>query len=299
MPSTEHEALVELLRDNPELIADTADVSLAVGESWSARAASSDFTVTVPTVRHADAVLLYQAADAARPGLGVIVEVQRTRKTPKQRTWPLYVAVARERYDCPIQLVVVCPKREVAKWAGRPIDTGCHGWMLTPIVVGPDDVPVIDDVDVATRRQYQAILSALMHAEDTELRPRIYEALVAALYSLPEQTARHYTDIVYSAADEEARQEFKEALMTVTDPRFQPSLVAQFVDEGRVQGKAEGKAEGKADAVMLFLTAREVAVTPEAEARIRAYDDLDVLDELIRRAAVISDIDALFDGIDI
>ncbi|UGQ10275.1 hypothetical protein LO772_25895 [Yinghuangia sp. ASG 101] len=299
MPSTEHEALVELLRDNPELIADTADIKHAVGDSWSARAASSDFTVTVPTVRHADAVLLYQAADATTPGLGVIVEVQRTRKAPKQHSWPLYVAVARERYACPIRLVVVCPKREIAKWASRPIDTGCHGWMLTPIVVGPDDVPVIDNVDVATRRQYEAILSALMHAEDAELRPRIYEALVAALYSLPEQTARHYTDIVYSAADEDARQEFKEALMTVTDPRFQPSLVEQFVDEGRVQGKAEGRAEGKADAVLLFLTTREIPVAPDAEARIRSCDDLDVLDELIRRATMAPDVDALFDGLDV
>ena len=99
--------------------------------------------------------------------------------------------------------------------------------------------------------------------------------------------------------------------MTVTDPRFQPSLVAQFMDEGRAEGKAEGraegkaegraegKAEGKADAVMLFLTAREIAVSPEAEARIRASDDLDLLDELIRRAALVTNTDALFDGLDI
>ncbi|UGQ10273.1 hypothetical protein LO772_25885 [Yinghuangia sp. ASG 101] len=91
--------------------------------------------------------------------------------------------------------------------------------------------------------------------------------------------------------------------MTVTDPRFQPSLVEQFVDEGRVQGKAEGraegKAEGKADAVLLFLTTREIPVAPDAEARIRSCDDLDVLDELIRRATMAPDVDALFDGLDV
>jgi hypothetical protein len=48
-------------------------------------------------------------------------------------------------HDCPAVLLVVCAGQRIAAWASEPITIGHPGFVLRPLVLGPDLVPVITD----------------------------------------------------------------------------------------------------------------------------------------------------------
>ena len=90
MPSLDHESLVLLFRNQPELAAQLLReaLHLELPAYTDARLASSDLTEVVPTEFRADAVVLF---GGDRPVFGVIVEVQLSRTDRKRFTWPAYV----------------------------------------------------------------------------------------------------------------------------------------------------------------------------------------------------------------
>ena len=59
--------------------------------------------------------------------------------------------------------------------------------------------------------------------------------------------------------------------------------------EGEARGRAEGEARGRAAAVLAVLAARQLSVTDEQGARIRACTDLTQLDKWLALAATVSD----------
>jgi hypothetical protein len=63
--------------------------------------------------------------------------------------WPVYVVNTRARLRCPVALLVVCPDAGIAAWCAAPMETGHQGFVLRPLVLGPDRVPVVTDVDLA------------------------------------------------------------------------------------------------------------------------------------------------------
>ena len=48
-----------------------------------------------------------------------------------------------------VLLVVVCPDRVTATWCAAPIDLGHPDWALRPVVIAPDQVPVLTDPEEA------------------------------------------------------------------------------------------------------------------------------------------------------
>ncbi|WP_327049625.1 hypothetical protein OG320_28310 [Microbispora sp. NBC_01189] len=80
-------------------------------------------------------------------------------------------------------LLVICPEAAVARWCSRPIDLGHPGLVLTPLVAGPDEVPVITDPGQAADDIELAMLSVIHHAT-TPQGPDILNALFAALHNL-------------------------------------------------------------------------------------------------------------------
>ena len=65
--------------------------------------------------------------------------------------------------------------------------------------------------------------------------------------------------------------------------------------EGRTEGRTEGRAEGRAEAVVAVLEARGLVLTIDQRRRIEQITDLEELDRLVRRAATVGGVDALFD----
>ena len=75
------------------------------------------------------------------------------------------VALFRDR-----PVLVIAPSASVARWASKRRDLG-GGNSWAPHVLGPELVPVVTEVEEATRDPELAVLSALSHGSDSAARP--------------------------------------------------------------------------------------------------------------------------------
>ncbi len=66
---------------------------------------------------------------------------------------------------------------------------------MRPLVLGPDNVPVITDPEQAGRDLALATFSAMTHGTDPDV-PVILEALVTALGSTDGETADYFTELL-------------------------------------------------------------------------------------------------------
>jgi hypothetical protein len=286
MVSNTHEVLAELFSQRPALAAEllSGPLEVAVPAFAAARVEPAELTERMPTEWRADGVVAL-TGPAQEVVMGVVVEIQRSPDRGKRLSWPVYVATVRARLRCPVALLVVCPDAGVAKWCATPVELGHPGFVLHPLVVGPDQVPVVTDTGLARRIPELAVLSALAHGD----HPRVGEVLAALLAGLDAiddvEYADLYSDVVFAALPEAARQHV-EALMSAGTYQYQSEYARRFF--GR------GKAEGKAEDVLVILAARGVDVPDHARARISGCSDLDQLDAWIRRAATAESVDDLF-----
>nr|MDT0667795.1 hypothetical protein [Micromonospora sp. DSM 115978] len=105
-------------------------------------------------------------------------------------------------------LLVVCPTPEVAAWCAEPVVVSEPGLVLTPVVLGPEQVPLVDDPAVARRSPEAAVLSAIAHGgrfEPDVDRTSLFDALLAGLDTLDQDHAALYTDIVLTVLPQAAR----------------------------------------------------------------------------------------------
>jgi hypothetical protein len=287
MPSNQHETLIHMFVQRPELAAELLTQAMGVNlpRHRAARLDSPAFTALTPTEFRADAVVVLTKGETAVAA--IIVEVQLTRDRSKRRSWPVYLATLHARLSCPTLLLVVCADEALARWCATPIDLGHPGWLLTPLVVGPRRVPLVTDHGTARRVPELAVLSAIAHATPTDRR--VLDALLAALESVDEKDATPYSDFVMNALPEAARR-YLEAMLSTGTYEYQTEFVRRYV----FQGRAEGRVEGEARAVLGFLEARKIVVPDDARERIMACSDLAQLDDWVRRAATADCIDDLF-----
>lgn len=74
----------------------------------------------------------------------------------------MYVITARARFECPLVLVVVTPDATPARWAAQTVELS-GSWFWAPLVVGPEGIPIIADVERARREPELAVLSVMAH----------------------------------------------------------------------------------------------------------------------------------------
>lgn len=294
MPSTTHEALVQLFRDRPELAPELLRDALGVAlpPYTDVRTESAELTEVAPTEYRADLVVLLVEG---KPVLGIIVEVQLSEDPDKQFSWPVYAATLRARLRCPACVLVVTPSAAVARWARTPIEAG-PGTRFEPLVVGPDAVPVVRDAETARREPELAVLSAMAHGRDEKAEDAAQIALMAltACLDLDTDRAAFYADVVRIALGDAARAAL-EALMQSPERReFQSEFARKYVAVGRAEGEAKGEAKGEARAVLAVLEARGLAASSEQRERIMACTELAVLEGWIRRAVTVAAVEDLF-----
>jgi len=291
MPSQLHEVLVALFHERPALAAEllTDALGVPVPEHREVRLESCELADVTPTEYRADAVVVF--ADGDRPVLAVVTEIQLGRDGGKRWSWPVYLATLRARLRCPVLLLVLCPTTATAGWCAAPIELGHPGWVLRPLVVGPDRVPVVTEPSQAERSPELAVLLALAHGAQQPHGDKVLSALLAGLRTIDDEHLTRYHDLVLAALPAAARARLEDMMATGTY-----EYMSDFVRRNVNQGRAEGRAEGEANALLLLLAAREIEVTDDARARITACADLDQLDAWIRRAVAIDTIDDLFDA---
>jgi hypothetical protein len=285
MVSPLHEALAEMVRNRPALVVDVLSdlFKLKLPEWTQVRLESNDFSEPQAVVFLADAPIALTKPDGT-PLLGIVCEVQLSRDRRKWYSWPHYVTSLRARLKCPAMLLVICVDTGIAEWCAQPIEIGHPGWTLPPLVLGPEQLPVVGEHE-ARRSPEVAVLSAMAHGGG----PRQQEVLQAAAHALRAVDQDHvdlYTDIVLGALPEAARRHL-EALMNLKTYEPQSDFFRRWGDKR--------EATGEARAVLAMLAARGVDVPDHARTRITECTDLDQLDTWVRRAATADSIDDVLD----
>lgn len=297
-PSFEHEALIDLIRQRPESVADLlrGPLGLKVPSFRKAVLLPADLTNVMPAEFRADAVIAFEDPDpdVEEPVYAVVVEVQLRPVARKRRVWPVYVATVHARLDCPVSILVICPDLATAKWAATPISTGEPGLQLSTVAMGPDQVPVVmteDDVVVCPEL---AVLSALAHGGDHP--GLVLPVLVASLEKFNPEHAQVYLQLVAQALPVAARNLLEEMMATVqvSDIEFAKTVLPKTYAKLTAEGEAVGEIKGEVRAILAVLKARNVEVPDFLRKRISTCTDLDQLEVWIDRAATATTIDELF-----
>lgn len=275
IPSHLHEILIEMFRDRPALAAELLGGPLQIGlpDYDQAQLSSADLTDVAPTEYRADAVVtLTRSTETA---FAVVVEVQLRVDARKQRSWPAYVATLHARLGCPVALLVLCPHQAVADWAMESIIIGPPASRLTPVAVGPGQVPVVTDPGTARRLPELTVLSTLAHATRPDPIP-LFEAFLSALDVIDSEHAALYHDLMRAVLPDTTRRLLEEHMSVLGIP-YQSQFALRHI--------AEGEARGKAEAVLTFLAARGIEVPEDVRTQITGCTDQAKLDRLIQSAA--------------
>jgi len=292
MASMQHEGLVLLFRNRPALAPELLQGALGLGlPAWSeARVESAELTEVVPTQYRADLVVLLLEC---KPVFAIVVEVQLSRDEDKRKTWPLYLTSLRSRVGCPTALLVVAPEASVARWCAQPIELGHPGFVLQPLVAGPDAIPVLTDKQAARQDPELAVLSAMAHGR-AELGKTIAQTVLAAVEGLEAEKVRLYVDLALSSLNDVAR-EALEALMRSGTYEYQSEFARRYVAQGRAEGLQEGLQRGEVEALFEVLDARGIAVDEAAREQIMACTELAQLKLWLRKAVTARSVQELFD----
>jgi hypothetical protein len=281
VPSHLHEALIELFRQRPALAAELlrGQLGVPVPAYTNASEGSCDLTDLTPTEYRADAVVMLTSDDV--PVFAVVIEVQLRQDPDKRWSWPVYLTTLRARLEVPVVLLVVCPGRSVAMWCAAPIDLGHPNWILRPVVIGPDRVPVLTDPEVAAQSPELAVLSAMAHGAGPD-GDKVLSAFLAGLRTISDNQSDLYADIVLMTLPEAARADLEELMATGTY-EYQSDFARRYFGQG------------EAKALLEVLGARGIDVPDDARERITTCTDLKQLETWVRRSVTISTIDELFD----
>lgn len=287
MVSSPHEALHQIFRVDDTLILSAIQRVLGVDvlDSKQADEVPADVT-TLPLEGRVDSVLL-----AELDGVSCVfaIEAQTEPDDDKDTRWPYYVAYLHAKYCRPAALIVVTQVARTARWARRPIRVEFPGlgptMIVQPIVFGPDNVPLVDDLADARASVGFAVFSLLVHGRSPRAHETL-ETLAEALAGADITTAVQYVQLteaglVHSAA----RKRWKELMAIQTFP-YQSELKTEWM--------AEGRAEGEAKAILRVLEARDITLSAQGHARITSCTDEEQLLVWATRAATITSEDELF-----
>jgi len=282
MTSAEHEAPVALVKNDPALVAwllaNVFGVALPAFDRASAR--PGDLQVLSPRTYHADATVLFTSAD--EPVYAVIVEVQRARDPDKQYRWKQYLAEVGATVRVPTSLVVHCADPDVARYYRRQVADDTGSLRLRPLIVAPDDLPLIVDTELAGRHPSLAVLSMLMHAHRPDVE-QSFAGLAEALRAVRPSEAVFYNDIVLAGLPPDSRARWRAFMTTASGSRY-------FSEEFQ-QAEAKGLAKGQAKAVLTLLEGRNVEVPDSVRDRILSCTDQDQLRIWLLRASAATTID--------
>jgi hypothetical protein len=296
MASIKHEGLLLLFRNRPELAPQLLSEVLGLPlPRWTeARVESAELTEVVPAEYRADLVVLLLEG---KPCFAIVVEVQLSRDEDKRKSWPPYLTNLCSRVGCPAALLVVAPKAAVARWCAQPIELGHPGFVLKPLVLGPESIPVILDEAAAREAPELAVLSAMAHGRE-EVGASIASTVLAAVAGLDDERVRLYVDLVLGSLGKAARGAL-EALMKSGTYEYQSEFARKYVAQGLKQGRKEGREEGlhEGERVALFevLAARGLQVEEAARQRIQACLEPTQLKRWLRKAVSVRATEELFE----
>ncbi len=283
MVSVNHEAVIELFRNRPELAVEVISglLDVQVQTQGSPQRFDSDLSEVAPAEYRADLTLLLE-------GLGIIVEVQCNRDERKRFSWPVYQAMLRARLERPVLLLVVCLSESVARWSAQPIDMGQPHSVFHPLVLGPVQIPVVRTEAAARATPELGVLSAMVHGQG-EHGEEIGRAVVPALTGLDAERSRLYLDLVLTSLSEAARAALEAMMMQGYE--YQSDFARRYFS----QGQQEGQRQGQCAMLIRLAEKRFGSLPPEVRARLEAAN-LTTADRWLDRLLTAESLDELVDG---
>ncbi|AUX23244.1 hypothetical protein SOCEGT47_037670 [Sorangium cellulosum] len=311
MPTLEHNALVEMFREHPELAPHVLATlfHVEVPPHASVAVVESSLDQLIPVEFRADLVLELRDAKG-KLVLAIVLEVQRDVDPDKKFSWPTYVTGVRARRRCGAVVLVVAPDAGVAAWAAESIDLGLGLGTVTPLVLGPAVVPEITDPADAEKEIELAVLSAVAHGNGPN-GLTVVQAALAALGRLDQEHAMVYFQLIWDGLREPMQQALEALVMErqIEGEATLPPFVRRLIDrgmregklegmregklegmregklegmrEGKLEGMREGKLEGKRETLLRLLARAGIVLTENESARIQACSDITTLDRWI------------------
>ncbi|MFH8700508.1 MULTISPECIES: hypothetical protein [Streptomyces] len=283
MVSSSHEAMHRIFQKDPALLTRALQQVLGVPfpEPREFAGMNVDVTEIEPVERRVDTLLRAETDEGA---FLLVVESQREPDNRKRGSWPYYLSYLYEKYRCEPVLIVTTQNRATARWASQPIRLGLpghHSLSVRPLVLGPDNVPVIADEREAERDVSLAVLSAMTHGRGPHAAA-ILEPLAAALRTVDADSAAAFVQFVDSClADPQAQQIWRD-LMTAVNYFWRHPLAQQVREEER------------AAKILELLSLRGIPVAPSVRERVKTCSDLDQLDTWFERAVRAESAEDLF-----
>jgi hypothetical protein len=201
------------------------------------------------------------------PARGIIVEIQKDRKEEKRRQLPRYAAALWLQFDCPADVLVICPDDTTAAWYAAAIPTTLDGYTYRPKVLLPSRVPKTVKADEMAADPAMAVLSVAYHGDD----PAVAEAFVAGITSPEVQNGEAYYEYGYIMSTTDVRAAL-EALVTTYERPTSPFLRKKY-DEGL----GKGLVEGERNTVLMVLKARGLQVTDSQRDLVSTCTDFEQL----------------------
>jgi hypothetical protein len=161
-----------------------------------------------------DTVLV--AGSGKRPKRVVIVELQQAWDPGKLRQWPRYAASKWLRYECPVQLLVICPDDVTADRYAGPIPTSLDGYTHWPIVLRPERVPVLARAVQVMADPAMRVMSVAYHGADET----VISAFAAGILCLRSDVAKKYYEYGLGMSPEIVRNALRHLMVTTFSEPF-------------------------------------------------------------------------------
>jgi hypothetical protein len=301
MPGLWHDSGNELFKDDPDFagrLARLAGAGLPPGARL-APAPTNETDRMLSSDLDPDTVLV--AGLAKRPDRVIIVELQQAWDPGKLRQWPRYAASKWLRYECPVDLLVICPDDATAGRYAGPITTSLDGYTHRPTVVTPALVPALASAGQAMNDPAMGVMSVAYHGAS----PGVADAFAAGILSLPPGEAKKYYEYGLRMSPEGVREALEQLMATKYNEPFSKLGLRYYgqgreegletgMEAGREQGLEQGLVAGERGTVLMVLKARSLQVSDSQRARIDACDDLATLREWAEAALTAPTADDLF-----
>ncbi|WP_434595060.1 hypothetical protein [Streptomyces sp. A5-4] len=296
MVSSSHEASHRIFQDRPELLAPVFRIlGVPLSDEPSVEVLTPDATEIRPLERRVDSVLRVQPP--GEEGFLLAIEAQGRRDVDKGSSWTYYLAFLQAKYDMPALLLVVCQDEFTAEWAAGPFRVGVKGWTALsthPLVLGPNNVPMITDPAEAARDLTLATFSAMTHGKGRNTTA-ILKALVTALGRSDAHSITYYAEMLeIGLGTTPARDIWRNLMNRASYFPGRGTLVEETYLKGEADGEVRGEAKGEAKSIMRLLTARGIPVPEALAQRITECTDLDTLDRWLDRVITVTTAQELF-----
>jgi hypothetical protein len=282
-PSIRHEAVVEVLRNEPGLLALLLGL-LGVQLPSGALPILADSNLSsrdpdLPKTLLADNVFLFQGP---KNRVAVIAEVQTAPPgRPRSLAWPAYVTNARSIYDCDTILLVIGLTATAVQGSLKTILTGHPYFDLSPKVTGHGLLPSPGGPVFGPEL---TVLRVMTGELDLSTHPGRMFALMS-LTPAPDDRRLLYTRYIRAVVSQSTRKALEDLMKLVIPDPFMDGLIAQ--------GKAQGLAQGEARLLLRCLDSK-FDVPDGRREQVTACTDRVQLESWFDRALTAESLDEVF-----